>query len=712
MKALRKSVILTVCLMLVFSLFGQKEKKHELTLEQMRAEIAMKGLTFTVGENDALNRPLESLCGLVIPPDWQQTGRFDGGGEKTRALPASYDWRDYGVVTTIQNQGSCGSCWAFGTIGSYESCCAVAGGTLYNLSEQWLLDCNTLGYSCAGGWWGYPDMYNGVPLESCYPYVGVQGSCNTSCPKYYPMDEWYYVGNSSSVADTTDMKNAIYTHGPISAAVYVDSYFQAYTGGIFSNTASYQPNHAIVLVGWNDTGGYWILKNSWGTSWGENGYMRIEYAANNVGYAAAYGVPESIIPQPPAADFTADPNPVQYGNSVQFTDLSMYIPTSWSWTFEGGTPATSTDQNPLITYNTIGTYTVTLTATNELGSDTETKVDYINVQEVVLNYCESRGTNCSYEYIANVTVDTFSNSSGASTYTDFTYLTADLTAGNTVNVSLTPGFPSTIYTEYWKIWIDYNVDGDFEDAGEEVFSGVGDSTVTGSFTVASVTAMTRMRVSMKYAGYPTPCEIFTYGEVEDYTVNITSGGNIPPIADFTFATPCPETNFTDASTDPDGTVESWLWDFGDGNTSTEQNPTHTYAADGTYTVTLTVWDNEGEPSGPVSKIVTRTCESIEMYVYDITQTIAKKGKNCESTAVVTIRDTNNAPAANATVNITWSGVVSGSASGVTAANGTVTFKSAKVKSTGPFTITVDNVTHATLPYNPALNNETSDTAYY
>ena len=101
-----------------------------------------------------------------------------------------------------------------------------------------------------------------------------------------------------------------------------------------------------------------------------------------------------------------------------------------------------------------------------------------------------------------------------------------------------------------------------------------------------------------------------------------------------------------------------------------------------------------------------------MYVYDITQTIAKKGKNCESTAVVTIRDTNNAPAANATVNITWSGVVSGSASGVTAANGTVTFKSAKVKSTGPFTITVDNVTHATLPYNPALNNETSDTAYY
>ena len=217
---------------------------------------------------------------------------------------------------------------------------------------------------------------------------------------------------------------------------------------------------------------------------------------------------------------------------------------------------------------------------------------------------------------------------------------------------------------------------------------------------------------MKYAGYPTPCEIFTYGEVEDYTVDITSGGNIPPTADFTFATPCPETNFTDASTDPDGTVESWLWDFGDGNTSTEQNPTHTYAADGTYTVNLTVWDNEGDPSDPVEKIVTRNCEGIEIYVHDITQTISKKGRNYESTAVVTIWDTDNTPVADATVYITWSGVVSGSASDTTAADGTVSFKSDKVKNNGPFTITVTNVTHASLPYNPALNNETTDSATF
>jgi hypothetical protein len=105
-------------------------------------------------------------------------------------------------------------------------------------------------------------------------------------------------------------------------------------------------------------------------------------------------------------------------------------------------------------------------------------------------------------------------------------------------------------------------------------------------------------------------------------------------------------------------------------------------------------------------------QNTEIYVYDITQSFKKKGVNYESTAVVTIWDTNNAPVANATVYITWSGVVSGSASGVTGSSGTVSFKSAKVKSTGPFTITVTNVTHATLPYNSSLNIETSDTDSY
>jgi PKD repeat protein len=220
---------------------------------------------------------------------------------------------------------------------------------------------------------------------------------------------------------------------------------------------------------------------------------------------------------------------------------------------------------------------------------------------------------------------------------------------------------------------------------------------------------------MKYAGYPTPCETFTYGEVEDYTANVfTVGTNYPPVANFTFITNCLTANFTDTSTDPNGAgdIVNWLWDFGDGNSSTQQNPSHTYAAEGTYTVSLTVTDS-GSLSDTISKPVTVTdCPTLEIFVNDITQTAKIAGKNYTSTAVVTIWDTNSTPVANATVYITWSGVASGSASGVTASNGTVSFTSNKIKSNGPFIITVDNVTHAVYTYNPALNNETTDSATF
>jgi len=227
-------------------------------------------------------------------------------------------------------------------------------------------------------------------------------------------------------------------------------------------------------------------------------------------------------PLPPVAEFSADTTTVSAGDSVTFTDESTNIPISWDWTFEGGTPGTSTAQNPVVQYNTAGTFTVTLIAANAYGSDTETKVDYITVAAVP--YCTSSGNNQSYEYIAGVAVADLNNTSGASPYSDYTYLAAHVTQGNSVNVSLTPGFSGSSYTEYWRIWIDYNGDHDFEDSGEQVFSGSGSSVVTGSFTVptSTITGNTRMRVSMSYSTYPPYCGTFTYGEVEDYTVNLTA----------------------------------------------------------------------------------------------------------------------------------------------------------------------------------------------
>jgi Zn-dependent metalloprotease/plastocyanin len=285
-------------------------------------------------------------------------------------------------------------------------------------------------------------------------------------------------------------------------------------------------------------------------------------------------------PQPPVANFTASATSISVGQSVTFTDTSTNTPTSWSWTFAGGTPGSSTAQNPTITYNTEGTFDVTLVATNAVGSDTETKVGYINVSAIP--YCNSQGNDYSYEWISRVVVAGMDNSSGA--------------AGDNASVSLTPGFSGSTYTEYWKIWIDYNGDHDFNDAGEEVFSGVGSSTVSGSFTVASVDIVTRMRVSMKWNAAPTSCETFSYGEVEDYTVDISPAVPQPPTAAFTASattvTVGGSVTFTDQSTN---SPTSWSWTFQGGTpgSSTSQNPTVTYNTVGTFDVSLTAANSAG-----------------------------------------------------------------------------------------------------------------------
>jgi len=227
-------------------------------------------------------------------------------------------------------------------------------------------------------------------------------------------------------------------------------------------------------------------------------------------------------PQVPVANFSANVTTVVVGGSVQFTDLSTNTPTSWSWAFEGGTPATSTAQNPTVTYNTAGTFNVTLTATNAAGSDGETKIDYITVNQPSIVYCTASGTDQSDEWIAKVQVANINNSSGASPYSNFTAIVGNLTRGTSASVTLTPGYSGTAYTEYWRIWIDYNHDGDFADTGETVLSKYGKSARTGTFTppTTALTGTTRMRVAMKYGSYAASCGTFSYGEVEDYTVNI------------------------------------------------------------------------------------------------------------------------------------------------------------------------------------------------
>lgn len=312
--------------------------------------------------------------------------------------------------------------------------------------------------------------------------------------------------------------------------------------------------------------------------------------------------------QAPEADFGVDSQLVVIGGTAQFTDLSAFTPTSWSWSFDGGTPAVSTAQNPTVTYNTVGTYSVTLTVTNSVGSDTITRTGYINVTSIP-PYCPSQGNNFNYEWIAGVEVGDFYNASGAAGYTDFSYLTVPLWADSSMNVVLTPGFSSSSYTEHWKIWVDFNMDGDFYDPGEELFYGVGRSVVSGSMAIpaGALGVTTRMRVTMKYASAPTPCETFSYGEVEDYTVTVI----LPPIPDANFMpdnitiVKGESVNFTDTST---GGPSSWSWTFEGGTpaASTDRNPVVTYNEIGTFDVTLTVSNISGSDTKTVAGCVTVT----------------------------------------------------------------------------------------------------------
>ncbi len=138
-----------------------------------------------------------------------------------------------------------------------------------------------------------------------------------------------------------------------------------------------------------------------------------------------------------------------------------------------------------------------------------------------VSYCSAYSKNQNYEWIARVQLGNLDNSTSASAYSGFVNRTAALAAGANVNVTLTPGFVSRSYIENWKVWIDYNADGDFADAGEEVFSSSGTGPVSGNFTVpTSAGGSKRMRIAMYFGSSPSSCNSFSYGEIEDYGVSI------------------------------------------------------------------------------------------------------------------------------------------------------------------------------------------------
>jgi len=245
--------------------------------------------TYSVGENehnDLTNMEFASMLTGLQKMELSETAEMFEPVDYSD-VRSTVDWRTDGYVTPVKNQGRCGSCWAFSATGSLEGQHYKKTGHLVSLSEQQLVDCSTANYGCQGGWvykaFDYIKTHHGIASESAYPYKGVKGHCHFHTnDAVATLTGWVHVRGGSE----TDLQAAVSQKGPISVAIDASHRgFQMYKHGVYhdSNCSPRNLNHAVLVVGYGqETGGkYWLVKNSWGRSWGNQGYINMAKDRHN-----------------------------------------------------------------------------------------------------------------------------------------------------------------------------------------------------------------------------------------------------------------------------------------------------------------------------------------------------------------------------------------------------------------------------------------------
>ncbi len=314
------TLVLAVCVL--FSMDVTRAFADPRELDEIRSAIKAKGARWhadetsisvlnvkerkmRLGHKDDLN--LEALAGDTSQPTPLAT---------VTGVPI-LDWRNVNglsYVSTIKDQKSCGSCWAFAVTAALESQAMIGtGGQQVDLAEQILVSCSGAG-SCSGGYPGSASTYIrdvGLPLEGCFTYTATNNSCSNACANWqadtYKVKGWHTASTSGTPSiRVEDIKNALYTYGPVLVTFYVYNDFFSYRSGVYSYTSgSYAGAHAVLAVGYDDTLGAFIVKNSWGSGWGEAGYFMIAYSevggTSNFAYSVlAYdGYGDSPAPPPP-----------------------------------------------------------------------------------------------------------------------------------------------------------------------------------------------------------------------------------------------------------------------------------------------------------------------------------------------------------------------------------------------------------------------------
>jgi hypothetical protein len=337
--------------------------------------------------------------GLNVPSDWKKKAQFvKVKSISSVALPEAFDWREKVKLSAVKNQGNCGSCWAFSTTATWRDAMIVQAGEVGDGSEQNVLDCNVQRYGCDGGYFDVSSIWvsPGAVREADYaPYKAVKGSCNSAAKKFAKAISWKYIQGAGGGDPTVDdIKTAIMTYGPVSVGVAAGEDWNSYSGGILSGSkcTSKQLNHAVQIVGWGKD--HWVVRNSWGTGWGEQGYIRMAYGCDGIGELPNIIVYKDGINPTPNPDPNPTPNPdptptpdpeptpcplpkVSTGYPAEFQAVigQRYLMGSkavkgekYLWTAD---PAFGGGAKPItaqIYYKPVSTKKITLTASNKCGS--------------------------------------------------------------------------------------------------------------------------------------------------------------------------------------------------------------------------------------------------------------------------------------------------------------------------------------------------------
>lgn len=310
-----------------YNALGEKERRFEVFKDNLRYidEHNSQNRSFKLGLNqfaDLTNEEYRSkYLGARRDAGRRRLARSKSDRYAFRegdSLPESIDWRQKGAVAPVKDQGSCGSCWAFSTIAAVEGVNQIVTGDLISLSEQELVDCDTsYNEGCNGGLMDYAFEFiiknGGIDTEEDYPYKGRDGSCDTyrKNAKVVSIDDYEDV----PVNDEKALQKAV-ANQPVSVSIEGGGRdFQFYDSGIFTGKCGTALDHGVTTVGYGTENGvdYWIVKNSWGASWGEEGYIRMERNTKYTGLCgiameASYPIKKGLNPPNPGP---SPPSPVK-----------------------------------------------------------------------------------------------------------------------------------------------------------------------------------------------------------------------------------------------------------------------------------------------------------------------------------------------------------------------------------------------------------------